>query len=292
MNISLELYRIFNAAARTSSFTAAARELYITQSAVSQSVRQLESAMGVKLFVRGARGISLTREGETLQGYTSSALNLLEAGEKRVAELSRLSGGELRIGAGDTVSKWFLLPVIEQFHRLYPAVALHITNRTSGETLELMKNGQLDLGFVNMPISASGVLFEECLPVHDVFVCGEKYKDLASRPLPLEELAGYPLIMLERSANSRRWVDRHFFSHGVELRAEIELGAHDLLADYARIGLGIACVVDEFVQRDGLYTLTLDEEIPARSIGACYLEEIGPSPAARRFIDMARSRGV
>jgi len=281
MEISLELYRVFDAVCRAGSFTGAARALYISQPAVSQAVRQLEGALGTKLFLRAGRGVSLTREGELLRGYCAPALNLLEAGESRVAELQRLSGGEVRIGAGDTVSRWFLLPLIERFHRLYPAVALHITNRTSRETVELLKNGRLDLGFVNMPLSAQGVLFESCMPVRDVFVCGERYAHLAGRPLSLAELASYPLIMLERASNSRRWVDRHFFSHGVELRPEIELGAHDLLADTARIGLGIACVVDEFVRREGLITLTLEQPVPERSIGACYLEELGPSPAAR-----------
>lgn len=294
MNIDLELYRVFNAVARLGSFSAAAKELYISQPAVSQSIRQLESSLGTTLFLRGSRGITLTKEGELLLGYSASAINLIEAGEKRLAGLSQLSEGELRIGAGDTVSKWFLLPVIEKFHRQYPAVTLRVTNRTSGETVDLIKNGQLDIGFVNMPISAPDMLFEECMTVHDVFVAGDKYAHLAERELTLEQVASEPLIMLERTSNSRRWVDRHFFSRGVELRPEIELGAHDLLADYARIGLGIACVVDEFVWREqglqgGLHILRLADPVPARSMGACYLEDIALSPAARKFIDMAKA---
>lgn len=294
MDVKLEHYRVFDAVARQKSFSAAARSLFISQPAVSQSVAQLEAALETRLFVRRGRSVELTREGELLYSHVHAALGLLANGEEHLQRLHTLAEGELRIGAGDTVSRWYLLPVIERFHRLYPNVALRITNRTSAETVHLLQDGRLDLGFVNLPMSASGVVFEECVPVHDVFVAGMRYRSLMDREISLEEVASLPLLMLEREANSRRWVDRHFLLHDLSPKAEIELGAHHLLLDYAGIGLGVACVVREWsrhaVARGDVFELSVQPAVPARSVGVCYLGEIPLSSAARTFIHMAREK--
>ena len=140
-----------------------------------------------------------------------------------------------------------------------------------------------------MPIEADGISFEECRTVHDVFIGGRQYRELSGRRVSLHELSEYPLIMLEQAANSRRWVDKHFFANGIELKPQIELGAHDLLVDHARIGLGIACVTQEFtdvsVHDDELFFIELDNPVPERSIGVCYVNGIELSSAARRFIE-------
>ena len=268
MNVSLELYRIFDAAARTRSFSEAARELYISQSAVRQAVRQLENAAGTRLFVRSGKGTELTAEGRLLSGYVSSALALIGQGENRLMEVRELTAGELRIGAGDTAARWFLLPAIQSFHELYPNIVLKMTNRTSTETLALLRSGQIDVGFVNLPLEAEGITFESCLDVHDVFVAGEKFAELRGRVLTPAQLAAYPLIMLERRSNSRSCVDSYFMSRGVVLQPQLELGAHHLLLDYAEIGLGIACVIREFsghaLERGGMFEVELDAPAPGR----------------------------
>lgn len=295
MNIDLELYKIFCAAADTGSFSAAAKKMFITQPAVSQSIQKLEEAFETRLFNRAQRGVSLTGEGELLYSYVVRALNLLAEGEKKLKRLGELTGGELRIGAGDTVSKWYLLNATNRFHSLYPEVSLSITNRTSSETVKLLLDGKIDIGFVNMPISAQGVTFEECMKVHDVFVACEKFSHLKDRELSLKEIARCPLIMLEKASNSRRQVDRHFMTMGIDLSPEIELGAHDLLCDYARIGLGIACVTREFTdhgQDSGLFEIKLDTPVPERSIGVCYTENTELSAAAKRYIELVMSSNI
>ncbi len=289
MNISTELYRIFSAVTETGTFSGAAKLLSISQPAVSQAMRQLEDALDVKLFNRSSRGVKLTKEGELLGGYVRSAMGLLDAGEDRLLKLRSLSAGELRIGAGDTVSKWYLSPFIGKYHSLYPEVKISITNRTTDGTMALLRDGSVDIGFINMPMSEKGFVFEECLAVHDVFIAGEPFAALRDREVSLSELAAYPLIMLEQASNSRRMVDRHFLQNGVVLRPEIELGAHDLLMDYARIGLGIACVAREFVRysdNEGLFEVRLAQSVPKRSIAVCYRENIPLSAAAKGFISL------
>lgn len=288
MNINTELYKVFSAVATAGTFSGAAKLLDISQPAVSQSVRQLEEALDVKLFNRSSRGVTLTAEGELLGGYVRSAMGLIEAGEEKLLKLRSLSAGELRIGAGDTVSKWYLSPFIGKYHTLYPDVKISITNRTTDGTMALLRDGRIDIGLVNMPISETGFVFEECLAVHDVFIAGEPFSHLRDREVSLPELASYPLIMLEQASNSRRMVERHFLENGVVLRPEIELGAHDLLIDYARIGLGIACVTREFVNYSDaeMFEVKLSQSVPRRSIAVCYRENIPLSAAAKRFISL------
>lgn len=292
MEKSLDLYKIFHTVARAGSFSDAARELFITQPAVSQSVRSLESELGVRLFVRGAKGVELTREGKILSDYVSSAMGMLEAGESRMHMLAMLDAGELRIGASDTVSKWFLLPIIQKFHNMYPNISLTITNRTTAETISLLRSGSIDIGYVNLPAESDGVEFEECMPVHDTFVAGSAFSELSGRPVPLSELAEYPLIMLESTSRSRQWVDQHFQANGVPLVADVELSAHDLLVDFAGIELGVACVIREFVQNrlesGGLFEIQLEPPVPRRAIGVCWNSGIEPSAAARKLIELSR----
>ena len=293
MDISLDLYRVFCTVAEAGSISDAARLLFITQPAVSQSVRRLEQELGVKLFERGTKGVALTREGELLRGYVSSAMGMLDAGESRMRMLSKLDAGELRIGASDTVSKWFLVPIIRHFHDMYPNVSLSITNRTSAETLQLLQSGSIDIGYVNLPSDVEGVVFEECMPVHDVFVAPESFSGLRHRAVTPAELARQPLIMLEDKANSRRWVNRHFRKNGVLLDPGVELGAHDLLLDFAGIGLGVACVIREFsrdaMERNGLFEIDLQPAVPQRSIGVCYNSGITLSPAAQKLIELSKA---
>ena len=292
MDVNLELYKIFNTIVRSGSFSGAAKELFISQPAVSQAIKHLEEMFGMKLFIRTSRGISMTREGALLHRYVSSALNLIKEGETRLNDLSSLSAGELWIGASDSVSKWYLLPAMKRFHDRYPDVSLRITNRTSPETIVLLKEGKIDIGFVNMPLSAPGVAFENCHEVHDIFVAGEAFSELKGRTVTLSEIAEYPLIMLERTSNSRRWVDRHFLANGILLNPQIELGAHDLLIDYANIGLGISCIVQEFSGHSPdsreVFKIDIDKPVEHRSISACYLEDIGLSAAARKLIDLVK----
>ncbi len=291
MLVNLELYRVFCEVARSGSFSKAAEALYITQPAVSQSVGQLERQLGRRLFTRGRRGVSLTPEGEMLYGHISSALGIIATGEEKLERMRHLQAGELSIGAGDTISEHYLLPHLERFHSLYPDIRLKVINRTSGQAIELLRSGAIDLALANLPLELSGIDVTECMEVHDIFVASvRKFPHLRGRTLEHWELAQSHLVMLERLSSSRRYVDSFFLSGGVRLEPEIELGAHDLLLEFARIGLGVACVIEEFssdyLESGELFALKLKNPVPSRSIGLCSLAGMLPSFAAERFKEM------
>lgn len=289
MNIKLEQYKIFNEAASTLSFSIAARNLYISQSAVSQTIHLLEKELNTQLFIRQSKGVLLTKEGELLYQKISQALSLITSAENQIMNQLNLTKGELTIGAGDTISENYIMPYLVQFHQLYPGVTIKMINRTSLEIIDLLKTGQIEIGFINMPLNEESLTIKECLQVHDIFVSKEKDDHIYT----LQELAHESLVLLEKTSNSRHFVDLHFASQGLLLTPTIELGSHELLLDAAKNNLGKACVIKEFSQEElnqGIvHEIQLTSPIPKRSIGYAYLSRKTLTPASLKFIELIQA---
>ena len=289
MAVKLELYRVFHEVARMGNISAAAQNLYISQSAVSQSIKQLEEQLQVRLFSRSTKGVSLTSEGQTLLEYVTHALGLIQSGEEKIAQSRELLTGELIIGASDTVTKTYLLSRLESFHRDYPDIRIRILNGTSRMVLEYLHSGQVDIAFASENQDAEIYCVRHCVDTHTVFVAAPDYPCDFHHPYSVEEIAQFPLILLERKASSRIYIEQFFQSHGVTIQPEIELGSHNLLISLARIGLGVACVTEEFSQsglgRGVILPLKTDFEIPPRSVVMCKLRGVTPTSAAKRFMD-------
>ncbi|MGI5959786.1 MAG: LysR family transcriptional regulator [Massiliimalia sp.] len=294
MDIKLDLYRVFAAVAREMSFSKGAKSLFITQSAASQSIKHLEDCLGTKLFLRDNKTISLTQEGELLYEYTQNALSLIDKAEQEILKVVSGEQGNLRIGASDTISRWLLLPYLENFSRTYPMVNLQIVNRTSLQAVELLKQGKIDLAFVNLPLQDDSIQVQNYVQVQDLFVAGSRFQFLYGKTVSLEELTRLPLILLEKAANSRGYVDEFFLSHGLKITPEIELGSHDLVLEFAKINLGIGCVIQEFskgyLEEEQLFALELSEPIPPRWIGICTLKGVSISSAGKAFLAMLNRR--
>jgi DNA-binding transcriptional LysR family regulator len=291
--ISLDRYRIFHAVAQAGSLTTAAENLFVSQPAVSQSIKKLEAEMGASLLIRTARGIQLTPEGTILFSYLDQALQLIDAGERHVADLKRLNRGDIRIGASDTLCRHYLLPILDNFHREHPHIQLHVTNRTSRETVALLHAGQIDFGIVNLPVSNDRLTIYEGPHLQDCFVVGERYRELAASPQALAELAQSPLLLLEMGSVTRAQIDAFFLANGVSVTPEIELGSIDLLVEFARIGLGVSSVIRDFVREDlergTLYEVHTIPPLPVRSVGLIVSKDVPMSPAAQALITQLRA---
>ena len=286
-NFSLDLYRVFAAVYENRSFSEAARQLFVTQSAVSQSIKQLEVMLGVQLFLRGKRAATPSVEAEKLYAMIAPAIGTICEAEERIERFKLLREGFLRVGAADTVARHFLLPYLKRWNELYPDVRLQVVNRTSTEAFSLLAAGKLDVAFVNSPVSDSKFSVKKCLDLHDVFIAGSAFSELRGCTVTRRELSSYPLIMLEKLSNTRRAIDEEFMRSGIALNPEIDLGCHDLLVDFARINLGISCVTREFAAIDGeLFELKLDEPLPVRELDLCWVDAGCPSEAKKKFIDM------
>ncbi len=292
MNIKLEQYKVFYSVAKHGSFSEAAKQLYITQSAVSQQIRLLETELGVSLFVRGKKGAKLTSQGELLYNYTDRALTEIENAESLFERFKSLDEGTLRIGAGDTITRHYLLPILEQFHNKYPAIKIEIVNRVTDETLSKLNSGNIDIAFISLPIDTEryhNIHIMEADVLHDIFIAGKKYTHLLRKKLTMNDIATLPLVMLEPKSNTRKSTDSFFKQNGIVLNPEFELGSHDLLLNFAKKNLGIACVTEEFsddLLNTDIIKLKTTFEIPPRNIGVCTLKNVEPSPAVIKLIEM------
>jgi len=292
MAVKLELYRVFKEVAETGNISLAAKNLYISQSAVSQSIKQLETALQARLFSRSPRGVSLTGEGQMLYEYVRSALGLLTTGEDKLSQAQQLLLGTLVIGASDTVTSWFLTPYLEQFHREHPGIRLKIVSGRSAKVLGLLKSGTVDIAFASTPSDRSSLTDWPCFATHSVFVAGSGYPLDFDHVYSLQEIAAFPLILLERKASSRIYLEQYFLQGGVTLSPEIELSSRSLLVSLSRIGLGVAGVTLEFVQKaldaGEIRLLKTDFDIPPRTVDMCTLQDVSPTAAATAFMEMVR----
>lgn len=294
MDIKLDRYRIFCSVVQYGSFSAAAEALYLTQSAVSQNIRTLEESLSTTLFVRNRSGVTLTPAGKVLYEYASHAMSLLSSVEKRFAAIASLEEGELLLGASDTLCRHYLMPVLEEFHTRHEGIKLNITNGVTTETIRDLKNGKIEVAFINLPYPHAEedetLSIRPSIPLHDVFVAGSRYGAIPAKPLSLADVSKLPLIMLERKSNTRNYVDAYFAENQVVLKPEFELGSHDLLLELAAANLGVACVTREFagekLANGSLVELPMAQPIPPRAVGICTLAHVPLSRAAEAFLEI------
>lgn len=290
MDINYELYKVFYYVASTLSFSEASKQLFISQSAVSQSIKVLEKKLNQPLFIRSTKKVQLTPEGEILLKHIEPAMNLIKRGENQLLEAHTLNGGQLRIGASDTICRYYLVPYLNQFHKEFPNIHIKVTNQTSIECARFLENGQADFIVNNYPNSAlAGNMNTRVInEFHDVFVAGRAAFPLEGRKLGLEELLDYPIMMLDRKSTTSEFLHQVFQKSQLDLVPEIELSSNDLLIDLARIGLGIAFVPDFCIPKndEDLFILDLKEQLPSRQMMVAYNESLPVSQAARQFMDM------
>ncbi|MFC5471138.1 LysR family transcriptional regulator [Cohnella suwonensis] len=292
MTNNFELYKVFYWSAKTGSLTQAAKALYLTQPSVSHAIKQLEDSFGIPLFYRNSKGVELTQEGAVLYSYIEQSHILITLAEEKMAALKNLDSGELRIGGSDSLFKHYVLPYLEDFHRKFPGIKLHLNHGTTPEVITFLKEGKIDLGVVRMPIVDSQLEVRESFQLQDCFVAGARYAELKDTVLSLEMLLRYPVILFSRNSRARMAITEIFQSYGHTIKPEIEVGSVDLLIEFARRGLGISYVTREFVSKEleqgSLFEIKLDVPLPPSHVGIMTMRNMPLTSAARRFIEIVR----
>ena len=291
--VNLELYRVFYTVARCGSLTKAAEELYISQPAVSQSIKQLENQLGIRLFNRTHRGMELSAQGgKMIFPEVERALALLNEAENRLAEMKTSATGLIRIGASDTIFEYFLADKIVDFHEKFPAVKIELMADFTPDTIEKLKANRCDVAFVNLPITVDPELSLQgnCMRLNDIFIVGEKYKNLANEGgVSLSELQKYPLIMMDKNTVARHALDNFLEAHGVELQPSIEVGSWDLMKRLAVRGMGVGIIPREYatllLDSQELYEVKTDPSLPTRSVGMLLPKNASVSYALHCFIE-------
>lgn len=288
---NLEYYKVFYYVAKLGSLTMAAGELSISQPAVSQSLKQLEDSVGVRLFLRTAKGVRLTPEGELLYGYVSKGYEQIRLGEQKLFQMLNLELGELRIGASDMTLRFYLLPYLERFHERYPGIKVIVTNAPTPETLDYLKAGRIDFGVVSAPVEAAeGVKAIEVKEIEDIFIAGRKFIQYKNKTLDLQELEKLPIISLEKKTSTRSYMDGYLSQNGVVMNPEFELATSDMIVQFTLRNLGVGSVMREFaaeyLESGKLFSLRFNKIIPKRHFCIVTDSRNPLSAAARNMLEM------
>lgn len=291
MNIDFELYRVFYTVATIGNITKASQELMISQPAVSKSIKKLEEQLGGVLFTRTKRGVVLTEEGREFYKYIKQAVEQINNAESKFSDLINLEIGTIRIGISTTLTRQYLLPYFERFHKEYPRINIQILTNVSSELFNKLQMGLLDIVIVNLPYACnSEIEIKELQEVHDVFIVGNNYKKLVGKKMKLGELANYPLVLQAKGSISRSFLDKFLADNKVTLEPEMNLASFTLVCDFTKIGFGIGYSTKEYIhdalENEELYVLNVEPKIPSRKIGLAYSKKNLPSFCTRKLISI------
>ena len=292
MDRNLSQYYIFYVTAKLGSISKASRELYISQPAVSKAVQKLEHALNTILFRREPRGVSLTEDGLVLYRHVKEAFHSIGAAEQTLARRHALGISHLRLGASTTLCKYVLLPFLQRFIRRHPHVKITISCQSTYRTLELLREKKIDLGLVGRPGEMKGCGFFPLQSIQDTFVATKSYlSNLSLREGDGNLLRTATFMMLDEENITRQFINDYLRDHQIELKNVLEVSTMDLLIEFARIGMGAACVIREFVRREleqgELVEVPLEIHFPPRKIGfACPGDSLELSPV-REFLSLA-----
>lgn len=291
MNISYDSYRIFYYVAKCQSFTQAADRLLNSQPNITRAVKNLEGALGCRLFVRSNRGVRLTPEGEKLYAHVAPAVEHIQAGEEAVAADQSLRSGVVTIAASEIALRCCLLPVLGEYRRGYPGVRVRVSNHSTSQAVAALREGLADFAVVTAGDDLPNGLSQRWVKdIQEVPVCGESFSFLRGRALPLEELSQYPLIGLGPGTVSFRFFSRFFSQRQLPFRLDIETATADQILPFVREGLGIGFVPEEFLQDisspASIQVLSLNDPVPKRSVLLLNRERQVLSAAAKKLYQM------
>ena len=286
MNIDYELYRIFYIVAKNGNITRASKELLISEPAVSKSIKNLEGYLGAPLFTRTKKGVNLTTEGVTLYEYISKGIEYFKSGEAKFNELINLESGTIRIGINTTLTKEFLMPYLETFHKLYPNINIEIRTNLTSELKSMLKDGLIDMHILNLTNEETKNDFNiiKCKTITDCFVSNKPIKEKIS----IKELNNYPLILQDKISNTRKFLDDFANKYEITLKPKIEIGSYYLVSEFSRIGLGIGYVTKNYIKNNldnkELFIVPIKEKIPSREIGILLNKNTTPNFSTKELI--------
>ncbi|MBQ7776487.1 MAG: LysR family transcriptional regulator [Lachnospiraceae bacterium] len=297
----LNLYHIFYTVAQCGNISAAAKKLYISQPAVSKSISKLEEAFPTPLLQRTSKGVVLTESGQILYQQLETAFQAIKHGEEQIQQNNALGVGSLSIGVSTTLCKYVLLPYLKSFIAANPNIKVSISCQSTYETLTALDNGTLDIGLVGESERLGNLSFQPIKTIHDTLVTNQEYLEkLAERAsvtynktditelTEKELMSSATFLMLNKNNVTRQYVDRYLAKKEITLENQIEVTTMDLLIDFAKLGLGIACVIKEFVTeefaRGDLLEFVIEEPIPERKIGFAYSKRGKNNASVEKFL--------
>lgn len=271
MDINFEYYKIFYYVAKYENITRAAAALGSNQPNVTRVMKLLESQLGCRLFIREARGIRLTEEGERLYSHVEIAYRHLMNAQEEIGGPAILGGGSVEIGTTETALHLFLLDALHTFRQRYPEVKIKIHNHTTPETVRQLTGGRVDFAVITMPYELPATVSGfPVLDFEEILVGGMRYQDLCKTSLQLKDIRKYPWIGLGRESATYALYKNFFIQHGVDFEPDMEVETSDLMLPLIENNFGIGFVPEKLaaplIEEGKLVQIPIDSDIPGRSI--------------------------
>lgn len=301
MEHNLNLYHIFYTVAKCGNISTAAGQLYISQPAISKSISKLEQSLDTTLFTRSSRGVTLTMEGELLFRQVEAAFASIRQGEEQLRRVGELGIGHLSIGVSTTLCRYVLLPYLQNFIHQNPHIKISVSCQSSYQTIRALENGDIDIGLIGEPVRAGKLCFYPLKEIQDIFVTTKSYLDNLKKRMNLSHLGNHEsiysqatLILLDKDNLTRQYVDQYLSRSLIENDRLIEVTTMDLLIEFAKIDLGVACVISDFVKEElesgKLIRLKSPVSIPKRKIGFACHEAPSSNQAVTSFLQFIQTK--
>lgn len=290
--MNLELYKIFISVANNKNITRASEELNISQPAISKSIRNLEEYLGGKLFIRTRRGVTLTKEGEELYKYVKQGLEYIKNAENKFAELINLEEGTIRIGVSPILTKNYLLPYLEIFHKKYPNINIEIDTKLWSALIKELRNGLLDILIIHLNDEKydEDLKIIKCKKIHDCLIASKKYKDIIGEEISIKDINKYPIVMQAKESNGRIMIDSYLRKNKVTINPKFEFTSYSLIKEFVKKDFGIGFTVKEYIKKDlkekTLYEIKLKEKIDPREIGIVISKNNIPNFSTKKMIEI------
>lgn len=290
MEQNLSQYKIFYEVAKAGNISKAAKELFISQPAISKSISKLETSLGTRLFGRNSRGVQLTPEGFTLFEHVKEAFDVLSQGEQELKRIKDFHIGQIRIGVSNTLCRFVLVSYLKDFIENFPHMKITIESQSTTHTLSMLEQQRIDIGLVAEPKPQKNLVFLPVMDIDDIFVATPAYlNNLYLREgSDVDVFQHGNLMLLDRNNITRHYIDEYMEMNHIASNNLLDVTTMDLLIEFARIGLGIACVIKEFVKEDlnsgKLVEISPGTPIHKRTIGFSYYSN-HTTKALNTFVD-------
>jgi DNA-binding transcriptional LysR family regulator len=295
--VEIRQLRAFVAIAESGTFTAGALRVHVTQAAISMQIRQLESEIGARVFVRAPRHVILTEAGEQLLRRARHILREHDAALDEIAELAGAERGRLRIGSASAMVLTEQLPaILKELRKQHPAADISVTSGTSEVLVDQILAGEVDIAFVSLPVDVRGIKTERLSEDQLVAIASPRHKLSKQKTISAYTLAGERLILGERGGNTRRLIDQFFAQAGVTLRVAMELSRQQAIKRMVEEDMGVGIVplqsVREEVEKGKLIRWWIEGAEINWELGIAQLSNGYDSPIMQKFVALAKKNFV
>ena len=268
MYVSYDYYRIFYYVAKCGNITQAARFLFNNQPNLTRAIKTLEGELGCPLFIRNNRGMKLTPEGERLFNHVRVAIENLEQGEEEIVESQNLKTGSVFVATSEVALHSVLLPALKKYRALYPGIRLKISNHSTPQAVDAIKNGIADIAVVTTPTLPSAAIEETTIrKFREVAICSNAFGELCGKKVSFAELLEYPIVALGTQTKSFELYSEFFAKVGLRYRPETEAATADQIVPMVKADLGIGFVPQDFINgADGINIIETEKPLPEREI--------------------------